>query len=177
MELTITNTTISCAHFVHTACSDSPCQNLHGHNYRIDVSLFGEPAEDGMLIDAKDIKILINTLDHKFLVPESLILPSERIKIDRIISSGLHALEHHETNYSDHTMISIHGNTIVLPSSLVCPLSIPSITAEHLADHLCDIIHTKCMMTARKIKTIQVTVYETDKISATRKLDIPNRKQ
>lgn len=48
------------------------CENLHGHNWRIEVYVEGpELGEDGLLIDFKVIKQatgkIIERLDHKFL--------------------------------------------------------------------------------------------------------------
>lgn len=48
------------------------CEELHGHNYKVEVVLGGlELDEDGLLIDFKDIKIslkkILETLDHKYL--------------------------------------------------------------------------------------------------------------
>jgi 6-pyruvoyltetrahydropterin/6-carboxytetrahydropterin synthase len=48
------------------------CKNLHGHSYRLEVELEGEPDERGMLIDFADIKRiikpLVNMLDHATLI-------------------------------------------------------------------------------------------------------------
>ena len=48
------------------------CENLHGHNWKIEVCLAGETLNDaGVLVDFGDIKDrvseLIEKLDHKFL--------------------------------------------------------------------------------------------------------------
>ena len=48
------------------------CENLHGHNWKIEVCLAGETLKDaGVLVDFGDIKDrvseLIEKLDHKFL--------------------------------------------------------------------------------------------------------------
>ena len=51
---------------------EGACENLHGHNYKIDVVLCGERLDDtGMLIDFKDVKAalaeIVGRLDHVFL--------------------------------------------------------------------------------------------------------------
>lgn len=175
MKLAITDTNISCAHLVQTADHDSPCRNLHGHNYKIDVTLTGEPAKDGMLIDAKIIKSLINKLDHKFLVPTELITSFRDLKVDRIDRNeiGTPIYTHHEQHLprSEYFMIAANSNIMILPKCWIYDLPIPSITAEHLAEHLCYEIQRKV---ESNIRTIEVTVYETDKISATGRIDIPN---
>lgn len=48
---------------------DSPCQNLHGHNWNIKVFVRAAKLDDnGMVIDFKHIKEVIhNQFDHKYL--------------------------------------------------------------------------------------------------------------
>lgn len=48
---------------------DSPCQNLHGHNWIIIVSVCGtKKNKNGMLIDFKQVKNLIHDeLDHAYI--------------------------------------------------------------------------------------------------------------
>lgn len=48
------------------------CENLHGHNWRVEVFVIGEKLEeDGLLVDFRVIKesteSLLDGLDHKFL--------------------------------------------------------------------------------------------------------------
>jgi 6-pyruvoyltetrahydropterin/6-carboxytetrahydropterin synthase len=48
------------------------CENLHGHNWKIEVTVAGRRlGEDGLLIDFREIKQatqnILNDLDHKFL--------------------------------------------------------------------------------------------------------------
>ncbi|MHA1344936.1 MAG: 6-pyruvoyl trahydropterin synthase family protein [Candidatus Heimdallarchaeaceae archaeon] len=44
---------------------DSPCQNVHGHNWIITVEIMGRKLnQNGMLVDFKDIKNVVNKLDH-----------------------------------------------------------------------------------------------------------------
>jgi 6-pyruvoyltetrahydropterin/6-carboxytetrahydropterin synthase len=58
---------------------DGDCRNIHGHSYRLFVTLAGEPLSDsthskfGMVIDFKDLKNIvkgpvIDTLDHSLAV-------------------------------------------------------------------------------------------------------------
>lgn len=45
-----------------------PCANVHGHNWKITVYCRGSELDrQGMLIDFKEIKNLVNTFDHKHL--------------------------------------------------------------------------------------------------------------
>ncbi len=48
------------------------CENPHGHNYKVQVTLHGESLDNiGLLFDFKDLKIamndIIDRLDHKFI--------------------------------------------------------------------------------------------------------------
>ena len=48
------------------------CENPHGHNYKVQVTLHGEQLDNiGLLFDFKDLKIamndIIDRLDHKFI--------------------------------------------------------------------------------------------------------------
>lgn len=55
------------------------CEHLHGHTYKLEVTLHGEPALQGMIIDFGDLKAIVNELvidklDHHYLndiVPQS----------------------------------------------------------------------------------------------------------
>ena len=62
--------TIACAH--RLVDYDGPCEELHGHNYRVVVAYTGADLDrSGMLVDFGDIKAAMNavldTLDHKYL--------------------------------------------------------------------------------------------------------------
>jgi len=51
---------------------DSPCERLHGHNYKLSVTLVGELNKDGMIMDFKELKSIvtqevISMLDHQDL--------------------------------------------------------------------------------------------------------------
>lgn len=58
---------------------DGPCANIHGHSYRLFVTVIGEPINDdknpktGMVIDFGDLKALVNQeiidpLDHAIIL-------------------------------------------------------------------------------------------------------------
>ena len=102
---------IAIAHLVQTADEKSPCRRLHGHNLRVVVTINGEVKNDGMVVDFRHIKELINQLDHKTLIPWPLVVGEE---------DGLLYIE---TGY----------NKIALSITDVKPLNLPVITAETLA--------------------------------------------
>ena len=43
------------------------CSNLHGHTWRVKIEVEGEVQEDGMIINFKKIKGLVDSLDHSYL--------------------------------------------------------------------------------------------------------------
>lgn len=62
--------TIACAHRLFDY--DGPCESLHGHNYRVQVTYAGTELDRfGMLADFGDIKkvfhAVLDTLDHTYL--------------------------------------------------------------------------------------------------------------
>lgn len=48
------------------------CRNVHGHSYRMEVAVTGEPDESGMVVDFGDISMavrpILELLDHSFMV-------------------------------------------------------------------------------------------------------------
>lgn len=60
------------AHSVQTAEEVSPCRRLHGHTFEIVVDVSGKIKDDGMIIDFRIMKNIINALDHKTILPDML---------------------------------------------------------------------------------------------------------
>ncbi len=51
---------------------DGDCKNLHGHTYKLEVTVTGKPDYRGMVVDFNDLKKItkekiIDKLDHKYL--------------------------------------------------------------------------------------------------------------
>ena len=132
-----TEKTIAIAHFVQTADEDSPCRRLHGHNFRVVVTINGEITNDGMVLDFRYVKGIIDRLDHKTIIPGSLVVSEE----DNML--------YIETGYSK----------LALPTTDVIALNLPAITAETLAIYF--------MTEIKKIVDIDdyatVCVYESEK--------------
>ncbi len=68
-ELTVEGS-FSAAHQLR--CYQGECERLHGHNWKVEVSFRSEKLDSlGMVIDFKELKILINEtlkgLDHRYL--------------------------------------------------------------------------------------------------------------
>lgn len=62
---------------------DGPCQNLHGHSYRLEVTVEGEPEQDttsakqGMVIDFRELKrivneVIVSNFDHSLVLSETV---------------------------------------------------------------------------------------------------------
>lgn len=55
------------------------CENLHGHSYKLEITLEGQPGKDGMIVDFLEIKKIVqekilSKLDHAYLndiIPQS----------------------------------------------------------------------------------------------------------
>lgn len=132
-----TEKTIAIAHLVQTADEDSPCRRLHGHNLKVDVAISGVIKEDGMVVDFRHIKEIINNLDHKTLIPGSLVVEEE---------DGLLYIE---TGYSK----------MALPLTDVMVLNLPVITAEMLAIFFVESIKRLI----DKDEYVTIRIYESEK--------------
>lgn len=62
---------------------DGPCQNLHGHSYRLEVTVEGEPEQDttsakqGMVMDFCELKrivneVIVSNFDHSLVLSEAV---------------------------------------------------------------------------------------------------------
>jgi 6-pyruvoyltetrahydropterin/6-carboxytetrahydropterin synthase len=61
-----TTANISASHTLKDHTGD--CRNLHGHNYKVDVSITTRRLQDdGMLIDFGDVKRILMRYDHAFI--------------------------------------------------------------------------------------------------------------
>lgn len=137
-----TEATFAAAHFVQT--TQSQCNNLHGHNWRVEVEINGIIKTDGMVVDFIDIKKLINQLDHKFLVPAKSFKLMNKIKG---VDSKLIGI----SDMSDRVVC-------IMPESWVYMVDVPVITAEHLAEYIRRIIKNQFNDVSVKVK-----VWESDK--------------
>ncbi len=69
------------------------CANLHGHSYVLEVTVLGEPTQNGMIIDFYDVKKIVEEnvilkLDHKYL--NDIIEQSSAERISLWIWNALH---------------------------------------------------------------------------------------
>jgi 6-pyruvoyltetrahydropterin/6-carboxytetrahydropterin synthase len=106
----------------HIATVGDGAEPLHGHNYRVTVTLEGELTADSWVFDFGELRRLARglceELDHRFLLPSK--------------SRLLQAQERGEE-----WEIAVAGRRYVIPKSDVVALPIDNSTAERLAEWLC----------------------------------------
>jgi len=107
------------AHFI--TFGDGGCESLHGHNYRVGITLTGFLDRHSLVYDfialKRDMEGLLSELDHRLLLPASnpdLELASAGSEVE---------VRHGDRRY-------------VFPESDVVVLPIPNTTAEKIAEYL-----------------------------------------
>lgn len=135
-----TEKSIAIAHLVQTADEKSPCRRLHGHNIKVIVEIEGDTKDDGMVVDFRHIKKIINSLDHYTLLPQNIVT---ELFNEYVINTG----------YAKFT----------LPINMCRILLIPAVTAEHLCEFLWGEIHP---LTSDS-DWLRITIYESDTSYAT----------
>ncbi len=85
---------------------DGQCKNLHGHSYRLFVTVTGHPLKDrsnsklGMVIDFRDLKEIVNeTIIHEF---DHAVMISREVPVQHYANMGvmlekLHVVEYQPT--------------------------------------------------------------------------------
>ncbi len=108
------------AHF--TWFADGSAERLHGHNYRVGVTLTGaQLGADGMLVEARvvkdEVRRLCAALDERVLLPEA----SARVAIEA---------------RGGELEVRVAGRGYRIPAGDALRLPIPNVTVECLAQHL-----------------------------------------
>lgn len=110
----------SAAHFISFG---GKCERLHGHNYAVSVELEGGLTEDRYVFDFVVLKRIVrqicDSLDHHFLLPQR----SRHLDIKKTAGEW---------------EIRFEGRRYVLPAEDVLALPVDNITAERLAEYICD---------------------------------------
>ncbi len=127
---------ISAGHKVHT--KKTKCSRLHGHNWKIEISIGGVPKSDGMIVDFLDITELVKALDHKMIL------------------SNVIAEEYLDDFDEPYVRFEVFKKGYVLPAEDCVILDIPVVTAEHLAQWIGSQIREKF-----KTDVWRVIVHET----------------
>ena len=131
---------LSGAHFLHLPY-ESKCEQLHGHNWIVDITIAGEQLVDhGMLMDFVHIKRVADLLDHKLILTEK-----------QVEEFGLRS-------------ISEHGNPIaeiVARSYVAVPLL--NTTAECIAEYIAMLVNASIDRDQHSTgKVTSVTVQESE---------------
>lgn len=122
-----TEKTFSAAHFVQTAGEDSPCFRLHGHDFRAIIEVEGNLKPDGMVIDFRKIKNIIDELDHKVLIPDIALTEHTYAEITDIKKD------------EDYLEISFHNKFYMFPKSDIFIMEgIKVVTSENISSYLSD---------------------------------------
>jgi len=135
------------AHFI---IGHKKCEHLHGHNWRVGVTVEGEPDERGLIVDFLELKRLLRQLcgsyDHRVLLPE------DNRALKRL-SEGAS------------TRISVHGREFEFPSEDVVWLPVVNTTVEELARVVADEVVRN--LSHPNVRRITVWVEESPGQSAT----------
>jgi 6-pyruvoyltetrahydropterin/6-carboxytetrahydropterin synthase len=113
------------AHFI---TYEGACEPLHGHNYRVSVTVEGDTQDDHFVFNfvtlKRTMRTLVDQLDHRTLLPDS----NPHFKI---------------TSANREVMLEVNDRRYVLPESDVLILPMPNTTAEMLAKYLAVQLHAK----------------------------------
>ena len=103
----------------HILLGHEKCGFLHGHTYAVHLGIYGEKDDHGYIIDFTIIKSMlkdiVNTLDHRILIPEK----NKSITI-----------KDQDVN------INANNKIYILPREDCVLLPLKSITAENLAEYI-----------------------------------------
>ena len=142
----------SAAHFI---IGHKKCEHLHGHNWRVGVTVEGEPDERGLVVDFFDLenflKSLCDNYDHRLLLPEN------NRSLKRLLEG-------------ESTRISVHGREFEFPSEDVVWLPVVNTTVEELARVVADEMVRN--LPYPNVRRITVWVEESPGQSATEKRQV-----
>ncbi len=114
---------------------DSKCLRIHGHTYNVDVEIWGELNENGMIFDFNHLSNLVRNLDHRILVSEDWVLERRDGRV----------------------VVEKNGKRLELPEDEVVILDKPNVTAEYIAEWFAERIAEKA---GKNVKRILVKVWE-----------------
>ncbi|AIF69690.1 6-carboxy-5,6,7,8-tetrahydropterin synthase [Palaeococcus pacificus DY20341] len=113
---------------------DSKCLRIHGHTYNVDVEIWGELNENGMIFDFNHLSQLIKKLDH------------------RIITSAEWVREE-----GDYLIIQQNEKELRIPKGEVVLIDASNVTAELIAEWFAKRVAEKA---GENVKRIRVKVWE-----------------
>lgn len=137
----------SAAHFIYNYYFKEP---LHGHNYELEVEVWGGLGDDGFVINFLDLKEtarkVTKSLDHKVLIPT--LNPQLSVKLD--MGGG-----------GKVTVNCSGGEEYVFPAGDVALLPLRDTSAEELASHLASTLWSTIKTQRPNISAVGVKIYET----------------
>ncbi len=138
----------SAAHFV---IGHKKCEYLHGHNWRVGVTVEGKQDERGLVVDFLELKSLMKKIcenyDHRLLLPE------KNPSIQRLSSKKS-------------VRVSVHGREFEFPKEDVVWIPAINTTVEELARLIADELAKK-LSSYPNVDKITVLVEESPGESAT----------
>jgi 6-pyruvoyltetrahydropterin/6-carboxytetrahydropterin synthase len=139
MRVEVSGLTFSSAHLI---AGHEKCECLHGHNWRVSVTVEGEIEENGMVMDFLELRKVVaeecSRLDHRVLLPEK----SKHIKA---------------TSRQDEVKVEVGGKAYSLPAQDVLFLPVKEVTAEEIARLIAERLLQKL---PRNLKRLEVKVEE-----------------
>jgi len=114
---------------------DSKCLRIHGHTYNVDVEIWGELNENGMIFDFNHLSNLVKRLDHRILVSEEWVVERKNGRIT----------------------VEKNGKRLELPEEEAVILDKPNVTAEYIAEWFAERIAEKA---GKNVKRILVRIWE-----------------
>ncbi len=127
---------------------ESKCLRIHGHTYKVDVEIWGELNENGMIFDFNHLSNLVKLLDHRFLVSEVWVTKRKSGKL----------------------VIEKNDKHIELPEDEAVVLDKPNITAEYIAEWFAERIAEKA---GKNVRRIRVKIWEDPRSYAEITLELP----
>lgn len=123
------------AHFIE---KHPKCGKLHGHNWRVRLTLEGYVEDNGMIVDFGEVKRWVDvTFDHMFIAPQTHIL--EDLSGDFVISTEMFSL-------------NIKPEAVCIIPEEYCP-----VTAENLTRFIRDAVNN-----IFDVKITKVELWETN---------------
>ncbi len=139
----------SSSHFI---IGHKKCEHLHGHNWRVGLTVEGEPDERGLVVDFLELerflKSLCDSYDHRVLLPEN------NSSLKRLLEGK-------------NTRISVHDREFEFPSEDVVWLPVVNTTVEEFARVIADEMMKN--LSYPNVRLITVLVEESPGQSATEK--------
>lgn len=139
VRLSKENLVFSAAHFI-TFAGDI-CERLHGHNYRVAASIFGELDENQYVVDfialRDSLQAIVAELDHHMLLP----MAHPKIRVTELNEEVI-------TTFEDRRWVFPRGDCILLPVANTTA----ELLARYIGQRLLDELRKKTRISPEKIR-------------------------